>query len=331
MRVITHPNLIEKYQNIFKQNLMSVSNQVINCNVGYMGGSLDADVIWLEDYGIWYYPRVLENKYWNAFEISKPNVGKSVSITGEINFPLIGINRSINSVFVESDGKVFIVHRGRMGGGKKGVGQSLFFNNYRGDYCEFNDGEKILTGALVASLFSDDFVAQISRFIKEYNRIKGLTANNTSEPPEDENDDGSFSEEFGGKRRGYTFSEIIEASCNHGIVVNACAEYLKEKGYTVKNDKHRDLVLLDAHQHERIIFEFKTDVSTTSIYCAIGQLLFHKKEQLPHTKYIMVIPDGEVNKIRIRLSKLNIELITYKMNGNIVSFIGLENTLEDIL
>ncbi len=329
MRVITDPNLIEEYQNVLNHKLMSLSNQVINCNVGYMGGSLDVDVIWLEDYGIWYYSRALENKYWNAFGISKPNVGKGVSITGEINFPLSGINRLINSSFVESDGKVFIVHRGRMGGGKKGVGQSLFFNNYRGDLCEFNDGERILTGALVASLFSDDFVAQISRFVKEYNRIKELTANHTSESSVDEND-GGFSEEFGGKRKGYTFSEIIEASCNHGIVVNACAEYLKEKGYTVKNDKHRDLVLLDAQQRERIIFEFKTDVSTTSIYCAIGQLLFHKKEQLPHKKYVIVLPYGVMSKIRDRLSSLHIELITYTMDSNNVSFVGLEKTLEDV-
>ncbi|WJH36853.1 hypothetical protein N6H14_14820 [Paenibacillus sp. CC-CFT747] len=79
MRLINDENLILKYQRVLEETV----NEKIICNVGYMGGSLEAEVLWLEDFGIWYYPRQLENKYWNAFGVTKPKVGKGVSITGE--------------------------------------------------------------------------------------------------------------------------------------------------------------------------------------------------------------------------------------------------------
>ncbi|SFM42108.1 hypothetical protein SAMN03159341_13221 [Paenibacillus sp. 1_12] len=327
MRLIADEVLITKYQRIMEERILEASNHKINCNVGYPGGSLDAEVMWLEDLGIWYYPRELDNKYWNAFGMTKPKEGKGVSITGEINFPLEGVNRSINSAFVENDDKVFIIHRGRMGGGKPGVDQSLFRNNYRGEWYEFIDNDKISTGALVGSLFSVDFAAQIAQFIKEYSRIKNLGG----QPVQDTDpDDDGFSKEFGGKRRGYTVSDIIEANCNHGIVVNSCVEYLKSKGFAVKNDVNRDLVLLDSLNRERAIFEFKTDLSTTSLYCAIGQLYFHKRIESIKPVYIMVLPEGQVSKIKNKLRELQIELITYELSEGKVSFIGLNNLLANI-
>lgn len=332
MRLVEDAELITMYQSILEKKLFDIGSERIKCYVGYKGGSHEAEVVWSDKHGIWYYPRKLDKKYWNAFGVTKPKEGKGISITAEINFPLGELNRSMNSAFVGNDGKIFIVHRGRMGGGRIGVDQELFRSNYTGDWYEFFDGDKVSTGALVASLSSNDFVNQITQFVKEYNRIKSINASSLdiTNTMNNDGENDSYFKEFWGKRKGYTVSDIIEANCNHGIVVDECKEYLNRKGYSVKNDVHRDLVLVDSMGKERAVFEFKTDTSTRSIYCAIGQLLLHKRDHQYKTKYIMVLPDSDVSELSPKLLDLQIELITYRMNDDGVSFFNIDRVLDDI-
>jgi len=171
---------------------------------------------------------------------------------------------------------------------------------------------------------------QISHFVREYDRIKQIGKNNSTADVKPPNTD-SFSKEFGGIRRGYTVSEMIEAQCNHGIVVNSCKEYLARKGFKVANDMHRDLVLLDSHQQERVVFEFKTALSTTSIYGAIGQLYYHKRDCVIKPAYVMVLPEGDTKIVQSKLKVLGIDLITYKLNGSKVSFRGIDELLNKVL
>ena len=72
---------------------------------------------------------------------------------------------------MEADnGEILLVHRGKIGGGRPGIGRSLFFNNYAGDVEDIN-GKRF---AVIGDINSPDFVQKIEFFIKEVDRIKSL-------------------------------------------------------------------------------------------------------------------------------------------------------------
>src|SRR5271157_158835 len=100
--------------------------------IGYPGGNEPSRVYWAGDLGIWYGWNVIENsRYWNAFGTWSPKEHKMVPICCEINFPLNGIDRRISGAVAEDEsGRLFLAHRGRIGGGRKGIGAELFRNHF---------------------------------------------------------------------------------------------------------------------------------------------------------------------------------------------------------
>jgi hypothetical protein len=121
---------------------------------------------------------------WNTFGIQKPRPGKGLPITVEINPPLEGINPYLAGVYLEDDlGHVIMAHRGRIGGGKPGVGKSLFVDNYRGRWLAFREGNLEKRASFVGALDSLDFGPQLRDFVLEVARIKRL-ASPAQIPPE---------------------------------------------------------------------------------------------------------------------------------------------------
>jgi 5-methylcytosine-specific restriction protein A len=74
--------------------------------------------------GIWLACDVIgKSRYWNAFGTRNPKQNKMVPIGCEINFPLFGIDRRVSGGVAEDEtGRLSLVHRGRIGGGRKGIG-----------------------------------------------------------------------------------------------------------------------------------------------------------------------------------------------------------------
>ena len=62
---------------------------------------------------------------------------------------------------------------------------------------------------------------------------------------------------------------------DHGLVVDALEAAVKHAGQRGYNDGARDLFVLDERKRMSVLFEVKTDVTTTSIYTAVGQLLLN--------------------------------------------------------
>lgn len=99
-----------------------------------------------------------------------------IPITCEINFPVNGINRRIGGAFLtDSTGDIFVAHRGKIGGGKKGIGKSLFEDQYRGRWEIVEDNGFETEVALISALKLPRFVNQVRQLVFEVNRItKGL-------------------------------------------------------------------------------------------------------------------------------------------------------------
>lgn len=290
-----------------------------------IGGSYEGKVSWASKLDIWIFSQTISgSRYWNAFGIGKPSKGSNVSIICEINFPLSSIDRRIGGAFAkDNSGSIFIVHRGKIGGGRKGIGKSLFEDNYRGEWTVVEDDGVENTVALISALNSSRFVRQVSQFIHEVNRIKGIASARPTQT-ETSGDDYEFRKEFAGKKQ-YIIGKDIEAKCDHGLIVNDLASVLQHHGIKVKNDRNRDLYIVNSGDEITAIFEIKPDISTTSLYSAVGQLLLNSVNLPKRPRLFLTIPKKVSKIIKGKLNKLGIELLIFRWSGDKAVFTGLDS------
>jgi hypothetical protein len=172
MHLIDDENQIAKAQKAFQDTLIISGAKQYKCKLGYKGGTVQADVFWLESVGIWVAFQKIENRYWNAFGVKEPVDGENLDITCEINSPLIGINRMISGAFAMDDkGEMYILHSGKIGGGRKGIGKTLFRSNYKYGLIKLDDG---LEYAQIGKLGDASLPNKTANFVREIDRIKKL-------------------------------------------------------------------------------------------------------------------------------------------------------------
>jgi hypothetical protein len=132
-------------------------------------------VEWFAPLGFWCARRPLAQRYGHAFGVAVPTVGEPLSIAVEINAPVAGIDRKVGGAFARCrrSGRLYLVHRGRIGGGAKGVGAELFWSRFRGGttMAEVATDERARVVA-VARLDSPHVLADIAGFVHEVLRIK---------------------------------------------------------------------------------------------------------------------------------------------------------------
>lgn len=72
-------------------------------------------------------------RYWCCFGAKDATKYRSFSITGQLNPTINGFNRRAAGAFVrDSQGRVYVAHSGKIGGGRSGIGKSAFVAAYRG-------------------------------------------------------------------------------------------------------------------------------------------------------------------------------------------------------
>lgn len=173
LNVISDVMEIERYQHKFQDNLIARSVRHAGCFVGYQGGGSKGTVFWFNDLGYWVSFNKLENRYWNAFGVDRPDEKNSLSIACEINFPLAGVNPQIAGAFGKTDsGEIHIVHRSTIGGGRVGIGRELFMQEYTGRWVDLDDIGQVSRVALVSDLGSPSLPDNIENFVKQIHRIK---------------------------------------------------------------------------------------------------------------------------------------------------------------
>jgi len=151
------------------QRLFRSSGEIKTVGVGYRGGSENMEAAWLPSENIWCAFDKLDSRYWNAFGVGEPDAKRSNSITVEINFPLQGVNRTIGGILAKDDQKdIVVLHRGKIGGGKKGIGPQLFRDRFSGKWESVEGDDAIRIGTLAGP----DFLSKIAFFVKEVALIK---------------------------------------------------------------------------------------------------------------------------------------------------------------
>jgi hypothetical protein len=171
MKIIKNKAELDMLMQKFKESLIKYADEKIKTQIGFQGYSFRAEVYYSRKLNIWYYFRTESNRYWNAFGIGHP--ASQVSIAVEINIPFKGIDRRIAGVFVkDEDGRVWLGHNGRIGGGRRGIGPKAFWEEYRGDRVIVHDDGKTYTYAKIGYLDSPDFPERIKDFVIEVNEIK---------------------------------------------------------------------------------------------------------------------------------------------------------------
>jgi hypothetical protein len=270
-----------------------------------------------------------ENRYWTAYGFGVPGPRFTASIITEINPPREGIERRIAGAFAtDSTGAIYLLHRGKIGGGRKGISKSDFLPFYRragGVLERVLDGNRISYMIVIGALSDEKLPAHIAAFVHTVASFKTLVASGL-EPKRDietqSRSELSFSPEFEGQKQ-YVAKERVTADCTHGTIVNSLRRLLAEDGHQTVNDQHRDLLIVDSDGRHRVLFEVKPSTQLSLIYQAVGQLFFHTVEQ-QDVRRVAVLPRGAPPGVCARLETLGIDLLCFEWEGQTLRFEGVE-------
>ena len=320
--VITDKKQIAEFHKRFHKQLDNFLTENIDCWVGYPSGSFEDTVRYSPELNIWLSHLKHDNKFWNGFGVGRPIEGKNNSLNGEINFPFEGNYRRVAGAFAEEDnGNILVLHRGKIGGGKPGIGKHYFTDNFRGDFVTAIDGDRETEFCLVGELGSSHFPRQVSNFINEIYRVKQIGNDGTSNNFEELNNF-NFTDEHSGKTKTESHGTRV-TDRTHGIVVNELAAELIRRRYKIGNDKNRDLFI---HKQNRIntLFEIKTSCATQNLYAAVGQLIIYIIPIKTEVALIIVLPEKLSKLVEKRLLEHGIKPLYYEWTEDLPTFIGLD-------
>ncbi|MCI1189912.1 hypothetical protein MON38_21015 [Hymenobacter sp. DH14] len=325
IKVIDDQRTIQQLHRRFLHKLADEFTERIACWVGFPSGNFADTVSYSEELDIWVSSNNQPTKFWNGFGVGRPKPGSNNSLVGEINFPFETINRRIAGAFaVEDGGKILVLHRGKIGGGKPGIGKNYFTDNYTGEWVRAWDGDRGTDFCLVAEFESPLFASQVADFIKQIQRVKRLISDDEERAPFDFSDF-IYSEESHGQiltesREPTTINRV------HGIVVNRLAELLVSQGLKVARDKNRDLFI---HRQSEVLmlFEVKTTLSTQAMCTAMGQLLLYSVPFPKRAFLVAVFPQKLSRKVAKRFEELGIQVLYYEWEDKKPKFLNLKKTL----
>ena len=304
----------------------------MNRFIGWQGGGQNFRVYWSAGLRMWWklYRSSGGSRYVCFFGFQDPNRSKNLTIICEVNPPCQGFDRRTAGVLVRDDaGRIFLAHTGKIGGGRPGVGKSSFISACGGDQMEpivwpdRKETEVFVIGRVDSSRLASqirDFVAQVKEFkdsAKDHKRSRKWG------PPRL-----LFKPEFEGPRKGYRVEGKIESRCDHGSVINTLKAILQKRLGRIGRDRERDLYVMSAKGRITHLLEAKTDVSTSSIYCAVGQLMLHGVASSPTPRRILVVPRTPKERTRTALKSLGIRVLTYTWTRQRPLFARVDEVLE---
>jgi hypothetical protein len=329
LKVISDQPAIKKYTGQFNKKFKPFIDEEIKVKLGHQGAGFPAKVLWSKSLGIWKFSRVIkEVRYWNAFGIGKPGTSSVLSIASEINFPWAQIDRKTGGAFAEDAwGNVFVIHRGKIGGGKKGVGKSLFEHNYRGIWSFMEDGDSISQVAVIGDLKSSRFALQAAQFVKKIEIMKSTAAPSTQ--TEMNFSEISFREDLVGSAPSSAEDEVISA-CDHDLVVGSLAELLQRQKIKIGNDTESELFAVDTSENRiSYIFEILTDTKEKNILAAIGKLLLQTSSAALNPLPVLILPEEKISHYEQELKRINISVMGFHWREEKVAFSGLEKIKLD--
>lgn len=312
-------------QKALKANLTGALNRQGKKNIGFPGGNRD-EVIFSNGSGqLWSAFGSAEDapvpRRWNAFGIFDHERSAQL-ITVEINIPTEG---GRVAGFVARDPQsnaTFLMHDGRVGGGKPGVSRKPFLAWSATPLREAVSTDGFARfGIVIGNLASPDLPDRIWSFVRLVRAFKDAAANGDLDTPSFQNkleEYDRYRDEFSGHKTGRRGSKIDYVSY-HGDVVRALRADRETKATVGERVFNTGLVDLLVKKDGALteIFEVKTNQDRQSIYTAIGQLLTHSGGGRSAVKRTLVLPKGPdlPNDLADCLKSLHVAVQRFALTG----------------
>jgi len=153
--------------------------EMVETNVGFSGGSMFLTVKYYSTADMWFFWHSdvhgwldVKNRYWIPYGLGKPQ--KNTPIKVEVNVPY-ELNRRVAGVYItDESGNCIIGHRGVIGGGRPGVGKSLFFEHYNGEIKIVDDVGRSTQIAIISNIEDENLLQNLRNFVSEIDRIKNM-------------------------------------------------------------------------------------------------------------------------------------------------------------
>ncbi len=176
LRAITNKRRIASIQDSFKKAMLHDLRKSCMLKFGYKGGNKTLKAH--HDDKLWFATKFRSdaNFYWNVYGLN-PKSRCSNDNTVQINIPVKGINRLIGGLFAENKKakKVYLMHRGRVGGGRKGIGKTAFVSWYKGRARTVYEQDERSSKAFLVTAIHDPHIAnKVVRFVQDVSRFKRL-------------------------------------------------------------------------------------------------------------------------------------------------------------
>jgi hypothetical protein len=293
--------------------------------IGYPGGRrLNVKVI--TDHHHWFWSKDLDGaskanpRKLNWFGLFREDADLQISV--EINTPYKGRNDLVAGFFArESDtGAIYLMHSGRIGGAKKGVGKSTFlaWSDLRLIDVVDSTGDS-RGGVLVMPIEGRAAIRPAIRYIDIVARFKQAVRAGETDTPELQHKEKlyrDFYSEPRGRRKGKRSSEIDYVS-RHGDVLDALEAWRKstklEKGARLVKNVLFDLGV--ARGQELVeVYEIKTSTTRSHVYTGIGQLMVHGTTQKCRRVIVLEQKRPISADLKNGLKRLGIQLLKFRLD-----------------
>ena len=321
LKVIEDEKLIAKYVRQFAKSFKPFMDERIKVKLGHQGASFGVKVSWSKKLGIWIFSQATKDvRYWNAFGIGKPPASGHLAITAEINFPWEGIDRKTGAAFAQDEwNRIYAIHRGKIGGGKKGLGKSLFEENYRGLWARMEDGGSLTQVAIIGALHSSRFALQTAQFVRKIEKLKSKaslssqTLLNFSEV--------SFHEELVGSPPAPHIDDNDFYACDHDLIVSHLAALLHRWKFKVGNGTNSELFLMSpASDRISHVLAVSADSDEKSVLSVAAKLLLLQSAEADHPSVILLMPEDKINRYVEQMERIHIEVLGYRLEGERIIF-----------
>lgn len=294
-------------------------------NIGYPGGTnFDARVF--TDGSHWFWPGDKNEsdapspRRLNWFGLFKQEGSLHISV--EVNTTYEGRNNQVAGFFARdgNSGATYLLHSGRVGGGRTGVGMAalLAWSSLRLVDAVDLSGD-VRSGVLVMPVEGLAASRSATQYIDTVARFKLAVRAGELDSPEfgrEQRELSDFYSEARGRRAGRRSSEIDYLS-RHGEVIDALHKWRKSSDMP-KGARLVKNILIDmgvaVGRGLVEVFEVKTSAARSDIYSAVGQLMVHGTAD--NCRRVIVLPDKEAlaHDLKNALDRLGIELLRFRLD-----------------
>lgn len=179
---------VQKVQDSFLKRIHEELDQSGQYTVGYPGGNRQLELHHNES--LWFGHRLIEEegkipRYWNIFgHAASLDPTKSNNIIAQLNFPLKGRTKQVQGIIAKDvKGQVCLLHRGKPGGGGKGLTRDAFLDWTSRELVQvqFKSGE-IDDALLICKLDSSSLANDLLSFIDEFDTLKKYLKSGQQDP-----------------------------------------------------------------------------------------------------------------------------------------------------